>query len=91
MPESDSYRIYAVKYAHHERNASVNFLGGDPHDGPMPMDYFVWAVVGDEKTFIVDTGFDPEVGNAVRGRSSGPWRRASRRSASSPSGSRTSS
>ena len=35
------YEIYAVRYARHERNASENFLGGDPHDGPMPLDYFV--------------------------------------------------
>jgi glyoxylase-like metal-dependent hydrolase (beta-lactamase superfamily II) len=24
----------------------------------MPIDYFVWAIVGDGKTFVVDTGFD---------------------------------
>ena len=23
----------------------------------MPMDYFVWAVVGDGRTWVVDTGF----------------------------------
>ena len=40
---SDTYAIYAVRYAHHERRASENFYGGDPHDGPMPLDYFVWA------------------------------------------------
>src|ERR1700689_2617428 len=37
--------------------ASENFLGGDLHDGPMPLDYFVWAVVGGGKTYVVDTGF----------------------------------
>ncbi len=52
------YEVYAVRYARHERRASENFLGGDPHDAPMPLDYFVWAVVGPEKTYIVDTGFD---------------------------------
>ena len=30
----NAYEIYAIKYAHHERTASANFLGGDPHDGP---------------------------------------------------------
>jgi glyoxylase-like metal-dependent hydrolase (beta-lactamase superfamily II) len=57
------YEIYAVRYAHHhERRASDNFLGGDPHDGPMPLDYFVWAIVGRDKTYVVDTGFDSAVG-----------------------------
>jgi len=54
----DTYEIYAVKYAHHDRRARDNFYGGDPHDGPMPLDYFVWAVVGESRTLILDTGFD---------------------------------
>lgn len=53
-----TYRVYAIKYAQHDRMARDNFIGGDIHDGPMPMDYYVWAVVGAERTFIVDTGFD---------------------------------
>jgi glyoxylase-like metal-dependent hydrolase (beta-lactamase superfamily II) len=67
MASGDAYEIYAVKYAHHDRRASENFLGGDPHDGPMPLDYFVWAIVGDGRTFVVDTGFDAATG-ARRGR-----------------------
>ena len=55
---ADTYEIYAVRYAHHERRASENFYGGDPHDGPMPLDYFVWAIVGEDRTLILDTGFD---------------------------------
>ena len=55
---ADTYEIYAVRYAHHERRASENFYGGDPHDGPMPLDYFVWAIVGESRTLILDTGFD---------------------------------
>ncbi len=55
---SDTYQIYAVKYAHHDRRARENFLQGDPHDtAPMPLDYFVWAIVGDERTLVLDTGF----------------------------------
>lgn len=64
---SSEYDIYAIKYATVDRTARENFLGGDPHDGPMPMDYFVWAVVGGGRTFIVDTGFSPESGSR-RGR-----------------------
>jgi glyoxylase-like metal-dependent hydrolase (beta-lactamase superfamily II) len=58
------YEVYAVKYAHHARRAAENFLGGlpqDEHDGPMPLDYFVWLVREAGKTagreIIVDTGF----------------------------------
>jgi glyoxylase-like metal-dependent hydrolase (beta-lactamase superfamily II) len=52
------YEVYAIKYAHHARRASENFIGGDPHDGPMPLDYFVWLVRGAEREFVVDTGFN---------------------------------
>jgi glyoxylase-like metal-dependent hydrolase (beta-lactamase superfamily II) len=55
------YEIYAIKYAHHARRKSENFIGGDPHDGPMPLDYFVWLVRGTEggntHEIVVDTGF----------------------------------
>jgi glyoxylase-like metal-dependent hydrolase (beta-lactamase superfamily II) len=33
----------------------------------MPMDYFVWAAIGEERSFVVDTGFTAEVA-AARGR-----------------------
>jgi len=59
MPEP--FEVYAIRYAHHDRRASENFIGGDPHDGPMPIDYFIWAIVSKERTFIVDTGFDSDM------------------------------
>ncbi|HEX9397926.1 MAG TPA: N-acyl homoserine lactonase family protein [Burkholderiales bacterium] len=56
-----NYEVYAVKYAHHERRAAENFIGGDPHDGPMPLDYFVWLLRGTDgknaREIVVDTGF----------------------------------
>jgi glyoxylase-like metal-dependent hydrolase (beta-lactamase superfamily II) len=55
------YELYAIKYAHHERTASANFLGGDPHDGPMPLDYFVWLIRGEGREIVVDMGFNAEV------------------------------
>lgn len=54
----DTYEIYAIKYGRHERNSPDNFIGGDPHDVPMPLDYFVWAIVGKDRTIVLDTGFD---------------------------------
>jgi len=57
MPETRTYEVYAIKYAHHERRAGDNFIGGDPHDGPMPLDYFIWLVRSGERALLVDTGF----------------------------------
>jgi glyoxylase-like metal-dependent hydrolase (beta-lactamase superfamily II) len=64
---SGEYEVYAVKYAHHARRASENFIGGDPHDGPMPLDYFVWLIRGDGREIVVDTGFSRAMA-AKRGR-----------------------
>jgi glyoxylase-like metal-dependent hydrolase (beta-lactamase superfamily II) len=61
------YEVYAVKYAHHARRAAENFIGGDPHDGPMPLDYFVWLVRAGGRELVVDTGFSAAVA-AKRGR-----------------------
>ena len=61
------YEIYALKYAHHERRASENFIGGDPHDGAMPLDYYVWLVRGEGREIVVDTGFSAAMA-AKRGR-----------------------
>lgn len=51
------WEVYALKYARHERRASENFIGGDPHDGPMPLDYFVWLLRSGAREIVVDTGF----------------------------------
>lgn len=64
---SPSYEVYAIKYAHHARRAGENFIGGDPHDGPMPLDYFVWLLRGNGREVLVDTGFSPATA-AKRGR-----------------------
>ena len=63
MPELEPYEIHAIRYAHNA-NATTreNFLGGDPHDAPMPLDYFVWAIRGNGRTVILDTGFDEAMG-----------------------------
>jgi glyoxylase-like metal-dependent hydrolase (beta-lactamase superfamily II) len=63
----DIHEVYAIRYGHHPRPASANYIGGDPHDVLEPLDYFVWAIVGASGTFIVDTGFDKPVGDR-RGR-----------------------
>lgn len=62
-----SYEVFAIKYAEFHRTASSNFIGGDPHDGPMPMDYFVWLIRSEQRTWVVDTGFNQQAANE-RGR-----------------------
>lgn len=55
------WEAFAIRYAHHHRMARENFIGGDIHDGPMLMDYFVWAVRSGELVHVVDTGFDEAI------------------------------
>jgi len=62
-----SYQLFAIRFATMERSAAENFLGGDPHNGPMPMDYFVWAAIGDKHAYVIDTGYNAAVA-AKRGR-----------------------
>jgi glyoxylase-like metal-dependent hydrolase (beta-lactamase superfamily II) len=59
-----TFELYAIRYATREARRTEHFIGGDPHDGPMPMDYFLWVAVGADQTYVIDTGFTEEV--AVR-------------------------
>ena len=54
LPE---YEVYAIRYAEREARRRDHFMLGDPHDAPMDLDYFVWAVIGKERSFVVDLGF----------------------------------
>jgi len=58
----DVHEVYAIRYGHHDRRSSVNFIDGDPHDALQPLDFFVWAIVGPSGVTIVDTGFDEAMG-----------------------------
>ena len=42
----DVYEVHAITYARVDRRSPDNFLGGDPHDVPMPLAYYVWLIVG---------------------------------------------
>lgn len=55
------YELFAIRYATRAATRSANFVGGDPHDGPMPMDYFVWLARSQTQTFVIDLGFTAEV------------------------------
>ena len=61
MSKSDTYEVFAVRYGTMEQRVRrENFIMADNHDAPMPMDYYVWAIVNKERTIVVDTGFDRE-------------------------------
>ncbi len=62
------WAVFALRYAMHERTARENFIRPpDPHDAPMPIDYFVWLLSAGGRHIVVDTGFGPEPGRR-RGR-----------------------
>ena len=61
------YTIHAIKYARLMRRSADNFIGGDPHDTEMPLNYYVWIVANAARTIIVDTGFNESMAHK-RGR-----------------------
>jgi glyoxylase-like metal-dependent hydrolase (beta-lactamase superfamily II) len=54
------YEVYAIRYATRAARSGENFIGGDPHDVPMPLDYFVWVIKGRTESYLVDLGFTAE-------------------------------
>jgi glyoxylase-like metal-dependent hydrolase (beta-lactamase superfamily II) len=62
MSSPTTYELFAVKYAALDRPAPENFVFRDVHDGPMPLDFFLWVARSPERTFVIDTGFSEETG-----------------------------
>ncbi len=54
------WEIYALRYASTDRLRSQNFIVRDEHDGPMPLDFFVWLLRAPGRLVLVDTGFGEE-------------------------------
>ena len=54
------YELFALRYATRPAMRHEHFIGGDPHDGPMPMDYFVWVAKNAERAVVIDIGFTAE-------------------------------
>jgi glyoxylase-like metal-dependent hydrolase (beta-lactamase superfamily II) len=53
-----TYTVHAIRYGHMaERTRHDNLVPVDAHDGPMPMDFFVWLLRSRARTVLVDTGF----------------------------------
>jgi len=56
---SETYEILAIKYAERtDRRRWESFLMADDHDGPHPLDFFIWVIRNAARTIVVDTGFD---------------------------------
>lgn len=55
------YEVYALKYATRPARRTANFVGGDPHDAPMPLDYYVWVIRNEGRVVLVDTGFGQDM------------------------------
>jgi glyoxylase-like metal-dependent hydrolase (beta-lactamase superfamily II) len=57
----NTYELYAIRYAtngRRQRHENFMYPVPDPHDGPMPMDFFIWAAVGEGRTVLIDSGAD---------------------------------
>lgn len=59
--------MLALRYATRSARRPGNFLGGDPHDAEMPLDYYFWAIRGGGRLILVDAGFNEDMAGA-RGR-----------------------
>jgi len=55
------YEVFALRYATREGRRANHFIGGDPHDAEMPMDYYIWVIRNSERLVLVDTGFNPDM------------------------------
>ena len=53
-----TYEVYALRFATIEvRPGRENFLFPDDHAANMPLDFFIFLIRGNGRTFVVDTGF----------------------------------
>jgi len=64
---SEVYEVFAIKYGQRVGQRGGMLIYGDPHDAPMPMDYFIWAVRSPTRTVVVDIGYSKDDGER-RGR-----------------------
>lgn len=63
-----AWEVFALRYGVQARTWNMNVVGAfDPHDMPMPLDFYVWMLRRPGQTIVVDTGFRGE-GELTRGR-----------------------
>jgi len=51
------HELYAIRYATRAGRRPDFFLGGDAHDVPMHIDYFMWVAIARDSACVIDTGF----------------------------------
>jgi hypothetical protein len=51
------HEVFAIRYAYRTATRGGVFIGGDPHDAPIEMDYFMWVLCSPTATTVVDVGF----------------------------------
>lgn len=56
---NEQYEVYAIKYAEMaSRPRAESFMFDARHDVFHDMDYFIWVIRNEDRTILVDTGFD---------------------------------
>ena len=79
MSDPEVYDVYAIRYAlRPNRMPREAYLAkswsDDPHDMALPVAYYVWAIVNENRTVVVDTGFDQAELDRRRAGSADQWR-----------------
>ena len=63
MSDPETYEVFAIRYGRYDaRKRAENFIMTDDHDASMPLDYYIWAITNQNRTIVVDTGFDHKEG-----------------------------
>lgn len=61
MAERDVYELFALRYGEKtDRTRRESFIFADAHEGPHPIDYYIWVARSAERLIVVDTGFGLE-------------------------------
>ena len=61
-----TYEIFAIRYGtQQDRSAASNFIFPDDHAAVMPIDYYLWAIVGGGANYRGRYGVQPRHGGAA--------------------------
>lgn len=56
---SETYEVFALEYGRMKRSSRDFYLRHpDPHEGPREITYYVWVIRNENRTVVVDLGFD---------------------------------
>jgi hypothetical protein len=60
MPAMPTYEVLALRYGIFDgRLQFQNYIIPDDHAAPDPLDFYVFAIKGNGRTIVMDTGFNP--------------------------------